>query len=130
MSKDFNIYTDLDLSLEINPFNGDISKIVDERSVKRAIRHLILFEKWDVPFNERVHGHAKELLFESPDQIIIRTLSDRISWVIKSFEPRVELHDVVVNISHDETGFDVTILYKVISLHLDDRFTFFLERVR
>lgn len=130
LKRDFTIYSDLDLTLEVNPFTGDISKITDDRAVKRSLCHLLLYEKWDVPFESDIHGHVKELLFESPDQIIIQTLKERVAWVIKAYEKRVKLHEVVVDVTPDEAGFYITVNYEVVNLNLEDSFKFFLERVR
>lgn len=124
------LYKDLDLSLTPHPLTGDIAPKVNAEAVKRSLRHLMLWEKWDVPFSAIHHNHLRDTLFEIPSNPIRASIQSKIEWLIKTFEPRVKIQKVDVEISQDESAYEITIIYTIKSLLIDDRISFFIQRVR
>ena len=124
------LYRDLDLTLTAHPLTGDITPRVNVEAIKRALRHLMAWEKWDVPFSSRHHNHLQDVLFEIPSNPTRASIQTKVEWLIKTFEPRVELQKVDVEITADETGYEVTMYYTIKSLLIDDRVSFYIQRVR
>lgn len=124
------IYKDIDLSLTPHPLTGDIAPKVNSEAVKRALRHLLSWEKWDVPFSSIHHNHLSEVLFDPPSNAAKSSIRTKLEWLIKTFEPRVKIEDINVDIRDDESGYDITIVYTIKSLMIEDKITYFIQRVR
>lgn len=124
------LYKDLDLSLTPHPLTGDIAPKVNAEAVKRSLRHLVFWEKWDVPFSAIHHNHLRETLFELPSNPIKASIRSKIEWLIKTFEPRVKVQKVDVELLHDESAYEITIMYTIKSLQIDDKIIFYFQRVR
>jgi hypothetical protein len=123
-------YKDLDLALSPHPLTGDLNPKVNADAIKRALRHLFLLEKGDVPFESFIHGYTSDFLFELPTGLNEISLKDKIRWLIDTFEPRVETLDIVVLLDSQETGFDITVTYKIKTLQIEETLNFFIQRVR
>jgi phage baseplate assembly protein W len=124
------LYKDLDLSLTPHPLTGDITPKINADAVKRALRHLFLWEKWDVPFSSTHHSHLRDVLFDPPSNPTKASIRARAEWLIETFEPRVIVNDIDVELSDDESGYKITISYSVKSLLIEDRISFYIQRVR
>jgi hypothetical protein len=124
------LYKDLDLSLVPHPLTGDISPKVNAEAVKRSLRHLMFWEKWDVPFSAIHHNHLRDALFELPSNPVKANIRSKIEWLIKTFEPRVKIQEIEVELTQDEAGYEITIMYTIQSLLIDDKISFYIQRVR
>jgi phage baseplate assembly protein W len=124
------LYKDLDLSLTPHPLTGDILPKINAEAIKRSLRHLLLWEKWDVPFSSVHHNHLRDELFEFPSNPIKATIRSKVEWLIKAFEPRVKIQSIDVDLFQDEAGYEVTIAYTIRSLLIEDKISFYIQRVR
>lgn len=124
------IYTDFDLKMEPNDFTNDIPPLVNTQAVKRSIRHLFMLNKYDIPFNLTGNNMLKSMLFEPVLGVTAGNIQSQAEWLIKNYEPRVQLKKVEVNVTPDESGYEITVYFRVISLNLEDRIDIFLQRVR
>jgi hypothetical protein len=129
-TKQIEFFKDLDLSLSAHPLTGDITRKFNADAIKRALKTLMQLEKWDKPFDSDVYGFGEGMLFELPGPLAEISVKDRLAWMIKTFEPRVDVNEIEVNVSSDETSFDITISYTIKSLNTDDFTTFTIQRVR
>lgn len=123
-------FKDLDLSLSPHPLTGDITRKFNADAIKRALKTLIQLEKWDKPFDSSVHGFGEGMLFELPGPLAEISVKDQLTWMIKSFEPRVEIEDIDVKLSSDETIFNIIVSYKIKSLNINDFTSFIIQRIR
>jgi hypothetical protein len=124
------LYKDLDLSLVPHPLTGDIYPKTNADAVKRALLHLMSWEKWDVPFSSMHHNHLREDLFDLPSNPVKSSIRSKIEWLIKTFEPRVKISEIDVELSQDETSYVITIMYIIQSLLINDNISFYIQRVR
>lgn len=124
------IYTDFDLKMEPNDFTNDIPPLINTQAVKRSIRHLFMLNKYDIPFNLTGNNMLKSMLFEPVLGVTAGNIQSQAEWLIKNYEPRVQLKKVEVNVTPDESGYEITVYFRVISLNLEDRIDIFLQRVR
>ena len=124
------LYKDLDLSLTPHPLTGDITPKVNAEAVKRSLRHLMMWEKWDVPFSSIHHNHLREVLFEIPSNPVKANIRTKVEWLIKTFEPRVKIQEIDIELNSNETGYTITLFYTIQSLLIDDRISFYVQRVR
>jgi hypothetical protein len=124
------LYKDLDLSLIPHPLTGDISPKINAEAVKRSLRHLMFWEKWDVPFSSIHHNHLRDDLFELPSNPVKSSIRSKIEWLIKTFEPRVKISEIEVELTRDESSYEITLMYTIQSLLIDDKISFYIQRVR
>lgn len=124
------LYVDLDLTFKAHPLTGDLPVKTDMEAVKQSIRTLMWFEMFDVPFDADKASNLRKMLFEQSNHITESQIRNRLEWLIKKCEPRVELQKIDVELSSEYTGYTITIWYTVKSIMAEDSFQFFAKRVR
>ena len=107
-------YTDIDLSLEANPFTKDISILRDDRAIVRAVRNLLLTSFFERPFAPLKGGNLNSFLFEPADHITEVSMRDAISRVITKHEPRVKLTGINIIDRPDQNAYDLTVRVLII----------------
>lgn len=106
-------FTDIDASFLMNPANKDILVRHDERAIAFSIKSLILTSNYERPFNSALGTPIKKILFELfGDQLKI-VLKRMISDVIRNYEPRVDLINIVINESPNNNSVYISIQYKI-----------------
>lgn len=123
-------YTDINLNMEPHPLTGDVTVLVNEMAVRRSLVHVGQMLPFDIPFEPDLHGYVRELLFELPSDTTRLALASRVKWAIQRIEPRADVLDVRVTLSHDETSYYVEVAFRVKSLLNEYTIGFYLERIR
>ena len=123
-------WSDLDLDFIKHPTTKDIVKKTDVEAVKRAVRNLILTNRFERPFHPEIDGGVTRLLFELATPSTKLEIENAIRVVIRNFEPRAEVIDVFVGGDIDKNGFDVTLTFRVINHPEPVTIELFLERLR
>ena len=103
-SRSSYIYKDLNIFFTKHPLTSDVSKVTDVQAIKRSVRSLILTNKGERLFHPEIGGNVKGSLFENFTPITEIELQSTITQVIRTYEPRVILEDVIVN---DATSLDL-----------------------
>lgn len=124
------IYSDLDLSLIINPLTKDLSVLTDTAAVKNAIKNLVLTNFYECPFNPEVGSGITSLLFEPANMFTQMEIRTAIINVINNYEPRAT--DVSVNVidNSDQNSYVITVKFRVFYNDLINEFDFHLQRLR
>jgi phage baseplate assembly protein W len=91
------IYKDLNLFFTKHPVTDDVSKLTDIQAIKRSVRTLVLTNKGERLFHPEIGSNLTGSLFELYTPIMQEELRIAISDVIRIYEPRVVLKDVIVN---------------------------------
>ena len=123
-------YRDLDLLFLEHPVSHDVSALSDVDAIKQSIRNLIFTQHYEKPFHPEIGCHTTGLLFENimpSTQIMIKK---SVETVINNYEPRVNLINVIVNVSPDENGYDLRIEYSMKNSLEFVVVDMFLERLR
>lgn len=124
-------FKDIDLSFEPNPVTNDLSVIINERAINRAIRNLVETIPTERFFDSDIGSDVRSQLFELSDVSTILTIEDQVENVIELFEPRVTDLEVNVESVFDENTFEVTVTYTIIGQPVPSQpFTFILEATR
>ena len=95
-SKTTFVYKDISLYFTRNPVSGDISQVTDVQDIKRSVRNLVLTNRWDRPFHPEIASRVRESLFEMFTPITINVIRNAIEDVLRIYEPRVDVTEVVV----------------------------------
>ena len=103
-SRSSYIYKDLNIFFTKHPLTSDVSKVTDVQAIKRSVRSLILTNKGERLFHPEIGGNVRGSLFENFTPITEIELQSTITQVIRTYEPRVILEDVIVN---DATSLDL-----------------------
>ena len=123
-------FKDLDLNFTIHPVKKDINKHVGTNAVVNSIKNLVLFNKYERPFNPEFGSSLRNLLFENADAFTATLIEREISEMISLYEPRAQVDTIVARASPDDNGFYVELSFFVINLTSPVKITFFLERIR
>lgn len=108
-----NRYVDLDLDFLPHPVTKDLRKKIDAEAIKASIITLVLTNFGERPFQPNLAGNVSALLFENATPITAQVLRNSIIDVIKRYETRAEVLDVVVVDRSDQNAFDVSVYFHI-----------------
>ena len=95
-SKTTFLYKDISLYFTKNPVTGDVTEVTDVQDIKRAVRNLVLTNRFDHPFHPEIASRVRESLFEMFTPITINVLRNAITEVLTLYEPRVTVTNIAV----------------------------------
>ena len=124
------VYKDLNLDFQQNSATKDIQKITDIESVKRSVRNLINLNYYEKPFHPEIGSNLRGLLFENITAQISHYMSKQIELLIKNYEPRCRMVEVVNRPDMDRNGYSVSVSFYVVNTPDPIQVETFLERLR
>lgn len=122
--------SDLDFDFVPHPMSGDIVPLRDADSVKRSIRNLMFTGTHERLFQPNLGANLKQLLFEPITPATELSIQLLIRDVIHMFEPRAKIIKLSVQVSEDEGGYDVLLVFAIDQISEFVSVDFFLERLR
>ena len=128
--KSVKIYKDLNLDFQQNTATKDIQKITDVESVKRSVRNLINLNYYEKPFHPEIGSNLRGLLFENMTAQISHYMSKQIELLIKNYEPRCKMVEVVNKPNIERNGYSVSVSFYVVNTPTPIQVETFLERLR
>jgi phage baseplate assembly protein W len=124
-------FKDISLSFAKNPLNRDLIGITNEASISRAVQNLVLTQRGERFFNQNLGSDVSASLFENLDLITAAAVKSSVENVIKSYEPRVNLIEVDVNINEEDNSYEVRMLYDIIGIEAQpQQLDFALQQTR
>lgn len=130
MARNTRIFSDIDLNFIANPATGDISMRYDENAVKASVKNLVLTQHFERPFHSNIGSPINSLLFDLASPLLTVTLKRAITDLINNHEPRVNLLDVIVNLSPNNNSVYVTIEFSILNTQRPITIDLVLERTR
>ena len=123
-------YADFHKDLTLSPVNFDLSRKIDEDSIKESIRNIVMTNRGERLFQPNIGCDIRGMLFENftPDMVV--TAKEMISNVIQSFEPRAELIGVDIITAVDSNSLEVIIVYSIINRQEPLTLVITLDKVR
>lgn len=113
MAKKKFLYSDFDPEFKINPITKDIQMVYDKRDVIDALKHLVMTNHYERPFQPELGSNVDAYLFENVDSLTLSALESEIKSVIANHEPRVTV-DTVKILSYQNT------IYVSLSFYLEN----------
>lgn len=110
-----NLFKDLDLDFQPHPVTGDVPQKIDAEAVKRAVRNLVLMNKYEKPFKPQIDSRISRMLFEPATPITAMAIRSNIMDVLTRYEPRARINDVVVLFNEEYNAFNVSISFTVMN---------------
>ena len=124
------IYSDLNLSFTKNPATKDVTRIFDVQAIKRAVKNIILTNKYERAFNSDFGCNLRGFLFENITEPLLVIIKDRVAMAIEKYEPRVSVEDVVVKEDIDKNGISIMVSFLINGTEAPVSVSTFLQRVR
>ena len=129
-NKNTRLYSDFNLNFKPHPLTGDLQMKYDEDAVKQSVYNLIMLNRYEKPFRPEISGEVRELLFEPMNNATAIAIRSKIEFILKQFEPRIKLEDVIVEPAFEKQRYDITIKYTIINTLSSVEQKIFLQRVR
>ena len=104
-------FRDLDLSLAIHPIRKDIVPLKDDRAIVNAVKHLLVTNFNESPFQASKGANLRGLLFEPNDALTRISLRNGIRRVLDNFEPRVSVNGINIQDNSDRNAYNVTLFF-------------------
>jgi len=124
------IYRDLDLNFNPHPVTGDVTMRIGDNAVISSVKNLILTGFYERRFHPEIGSGVRQMLFENADPLTAQGLKKAITEVLTNFEPRVDINEVIVQVTPDQNQFQVILEFFILNNTEPTVVDFFLERVR
>lgn len=125
-----NLFKDLDLDFAPHPMTADVPQKTDAEAVKRAIRNLVMMNKYDKPFKPQIDARLTRLLFEPATPITAVMVRSNIIDILNRYEPRAKINDVIVLFNDDTNTFEVTVSFMLLNTRETSKVFVTIERLR
>jgi len=123
-----NEYTDVDITFVAHPVTGDITIRKDSDAVKRAVKNIILTNKYERPFKPNFGGNIRSMLFELDTTRRQNRFKKELAEQVELFEPRVQ--DVFVDLKMEGNELYITVYYSIINGVRNQEVQFTVTRAR
>jgi phage baseplate assembly protein W len=130
MARSTRTFSDLDLNFTAHPVTGDIARRFDDNAIKTALKNLILTNNYERPFHSEIGTPIKGILFEPYSPMMTTMIERAIYSTVNTFEPRVNLDNVIVKAAPDENYVTVTLYYRILNTQRPATLELVLERTR
>jgi phage baseplate assembly protein W len=130
MAVSVRTFRDLDLNFTKHPATKDVSVRTGDQAVIRSVRNLIYMAFYEKPFHPEIGSSVRQMLFENITPLTAQNIKRAVSEVIRNFEPRVEIKDVVVQAKEDQNYFEVAMEFYILNNATPVAISVFLERVK
>jgi phage baseplate assembly protein W len=129
----FQTFKDISIAFGSHPNTEDLVTVKNETAIKNALQNLIMTKKGERPFNSQIGSRIPELLFDLMDFATAASIRDEIIFLVRKYEGRVNLRDVIVTPDDTNNAYEVYIEYEIIGREIEEApFTteFILQRTR
>jgi len=124
-------FVDLDIFFLKRNTTNDVRKVSNVLAIKRAVKSLVLTNRYEKPFHPEISSGIRDMLFENMTPLTSIILSKKVEEVIANFEPRVRLTGVRVVPNVDRNTYEISIEFFINNAPtVLQTVDMFLERIR
>ena len=128
---DFQTFKDFNFNFKPHPVTEDLQVVKDSADIKQSIKSLLLTRRGERLFNSNLGTSLSDLLFEPLDFGTASLIRDEIFEVIATYESRIDIIELNVDINADDNGYDIGLEYVIRGRSdLQNNIEFFLESSR
>lgn len=121
-------FSDFMINMDMNPYTGNLARLIDEQSVKQALKILLLTKPGERFYRIDEGSRITSALFENVDMIEYDNIRSSVIESVANYEPRVNIQSVDFEISDDELTLKVFIKFTIINNDELQTLTLNLER--
>ena len=107
-------FKDISLSFARHPVSNDILSVRNEDAIKKSVTNLVKTQIGERFFNSLLGSSVNESLFELNTVGISILLEDEIKLLLKNFEPRIKLREILIEDNPDLNEINVNIVYDIV----------------
>jgi phage baseplate assembly protein W len=124
------IYSDLSTNFSLNAMTGDVVRLTELDAVKRAIKNIVMTNKYERLLNPRFGAGINDLLFEPMSPMTTMNLRDTIQNVIIVYEPRAVIDTLDVVPDEYSQTYYIDIVFSLRNTNQKGTVQFFIDRIR
>ena len=109
-------FKDISLSFTKHPVTNDVTVLKNEDAIKKSVINLCRTRINERFFNDLLGTSIEDSLFETNLNDITSFLEREISVLLKNFEPRITLTDVIVESLVDSYELQIRVEYEITGL--------------
>jgi len=109
-------FKDISLNFGLNPVTKDIVVLKNEEAIKQSVKNLVLTKLGERLFNPLVGTDTTGYLFELTTTFSANSLIEEIESVLLTYESRITLNNITINVEDDSNEFEVIIDYFIVGL--------------
>lgn len=124
------IYSDFNINLDLHPISSDVSRQLNENSVVRSIKNLLLTDFYERPFKPSIGCNIRKLLFENITPVTLSLIETTVRETLSAYEPRANIISIDVTPYDELNGVTLTITFSIINREEPITIDLFLDRIR
>jgi phage baseplate assembly protein W len=124
------IFSDLDLAFIPHPITGNVGKKANREAVRQSVKSLVLTDYFERPFKSDIGCSIRYFLFELFTPPVKQQMERAIREVIKNYEPRADVFEVLVEERPDLNALTVSVAFMILNDPDPVILDVILERVR
>lgn len=130
MNRDSQTYSDFLPNLYPHPVSKDIVKYINENSVVRSIRNLLMTDRFERLYQPNIGTNLRKMLFEPISDATSEAIASFIKETITKSEPRAKI--ISVNVAPDDERHRYLVTLTVLIINTQDPISFniTLDRIR
>lgn len=128
--KTATIFSDLDLGFIAHPVTGQLTRKKNREAVRQSVKSLILTDFYERPFKSDIGCGIRNYLFELFTPATKQQMQNAVREVIRNYEPRAELIDVLVEERPDIHAVTVSVAFYIVNDPDPVVLDVILERIR
>ena len=110
-------FKDISLSFTKHPVTNDLIILKNEDAIKKSVINLVRTRLNERFFNDLLGTSVENSLFELSDSDLFSFLEEEIITLIKNFEPRINLKNILLEFIEDSNNLNIKISYDIVGLH-------------
>lgn len=123
-------YSDFSAQFGRNRMTNDVVRLTEMDAVKRAVKNLIMTDKYERLLDPKIGAGIRALLFEPMTPLTTIAIRDVISDTLSRYEPRAVVDQINVEPDYDRQSYYITIIFSLQSTEQVASVEFFLNRIR
>ncbi len=109
-------FKDISLSFTKHPVTNDLIILKNEDAIKKSVINLVRTRLNERFFNDLLGTSIENSLFELSDSDLFSFLEEEIITLIKNFEPRINLKNILLEFIEDSNDLNIKITYDIVGL--------------
>lgn len=112
-------FKDISISFDRNVITNDVVVLKNEEAIKQSVKNLVLTKLSERLFKPEIGTNTTSYLFELSTNVAANALIEEIEKVLQTYEPRITLQQIDVDVEDDLNQYQVYIDYLIVGVPLE-----------